>query len=122
MPFRKVVREGKIQLVVSGADQERKRPRPSALGAPSKEETLARQRSRANWLKAGDRRTGFFQARAATRKSINRIHSLQTVDGEICETKEEIHAEVQQFYTSLYTAQEYTDVEVVLHHVPHKIT
>ncbi|XP_073357848.1 uncharacterized protein [Aegilops tauschii subsp. strangulata] len=87
-----------------------------------KEEILARQRSRADWLKAGDRNTGFFQACAAACKSINRIRSLQTADGEICETKEEIHAEVQQFYTGLYTAQEFTDVEAVLHHVPHKIT
>ena len=82
-----------------------------------KEEILARQRSRADWLKAGDRNIGFFQARATARKSINRIRSLQTADGKLCETKEEIHAEVQQFYTSLYMAQDYTDVEAVLHHV-----
>ena len=83
---------------------------------------MARQRSRADWLKAGNHNTGFFQARAAARKSINRIRSLQTADGGICETKEQIHAEVQQVYTGLYTAQEDTDVEAVLHHVPHKIT
>ena len=53
-----------------------------------KEELMARQRSRADWLKAGDRNTGFFQARAASGKSINRIWSLQTADGGICETKE----------------------------------
>ena len=29
---------------------------------------------------------------------------------------------MQQFYTSLYTTQEHTDIEAVLHHVPHKIT
>ena len=42
-------------------------------------------------------------------------------DGRVCESVEEIHAEVQNFYTELYTAQPELDVEAVLHHVPAKV-
>ena len=46
---------------------------------------------------------------------------LMREDGRVCESVEEIHAEVQTFYTELYTAQPELDVEAVLHHVPAKV-
>lgn len=45
-----------------------------------REEIMEHQRSRIDWLKQGDRNTGFFQARAKARRRTNRIHSLQQND------------------------------------------
>jgi hypothetical protein len=39
----------------------------------AREEEMERQRSRADWLKAGDRNTGFFQEKAKVRGCTNRI-------------------------------------------------
>jgi hypothetical protein len=47
----------------------------------AREEEMERQRSRADWLKAGDRNTGFFQAKAKARGGTNRIRLLKRADG-----------------------------------------
>lgn len=43
-----------------------------------REEIMARQRSQSDWLRAGDRNTGFFQAQAKARRSRNRINTLES--------------------------------------------
>lgn len=87
-----------------------------------REEIMAQQRSRVDWLRAGDRNTGFFHAQSTARRTRNRISALEDANGVLCETKEAIHAVVQQFYTNLYSAQEELVVDEVLHHVPVKVT
>lgn len=81
-----------------------------------------KDRSRVDWLRAGDRNTGFFHAQSTARRTRNRISALEDANGVLCETKEAIHAVVQQFYTNLYSAQEELVVDEVLHHVPVKVT
>jgi hypothetical protein len=44
------------------------------------------------------------------------------LDGEVCETKEEMNGIVQNFYTGLYSAPEQIDVNAVLNSVPVKVT
>lgn len=78
---------------------------------------MARQRSRADWLKAGDQNTGYFQAVSVIR-SKNRITTLKDSNGVLRESKEEMMVEVQGFYMNLYSSQEEIDVDSVLHHVP----
>lgn len=85
-----------------------------------REEILARQRPRVDWLKAGDRNTAFFHARASARRSQNRIRTLKREDGVYCEKKEE--AEVNNFYVNLYTSQGNLDINAVLDYVPQKVT
>lgn len=43
----------------------------------AREGEMERQRSRADWLKSGDRNTGFFQAKAKARACKNRIRALK---------------------------------------------
>ncbi|KAJ1296597.1 hypothetical protein BS78_01G314000 [Paspalum vaginatum] len=55
-----------------------------------REEMMARQRSRVDWLKAGDRNTSFFHARATARRRANRINYLKRQDGSKPYSNEEI--------------------------------
>jgi hypothetical protein len=48
-----------------------------------KEDIMQKQRSRIDWLKAGDRNTQFFQAKASNCQRTNCIFALKRVDGEI---------------------------------------
>jgi hypothetical protein len=86
------------------------------------EEVMAKQRSRVDWLKEGDRNTAFFHARATVCKHQNRVRSLKSAAGVVCLEKEEIEGIVQSFYTDLFKAQEEIDVHGVLQFVPTKVT
>ncbi|KAM0845547.1 hypothetical protein ACQ4PT_056296 [Festuca glaucescens] len=65
-----------------------------------REEIMARQRSRVDWLREGDRNTAFFHARASARKKNNRINVLVRDDGSKCDDQEGIKAIPKQL---LYT-------------------
>ncbi|KAM0872367.1 hypothetical protein ACQ4PT_038765 [Festuca glaucescens] len=55
-----------------------------------REEVMARQRSRVEWLRAGDHNTAFFHARATARKRANKIKVLQRQDGSKCDDASEL--------------------------------
>lgn len=86
------------------------------------EEIFLRQRSRVLWLRAGDRNTKYFQAQAAQRKRMNKIESLERVDGSVCQTREENHAEVQEFFQSLYSSQGFRQMYDMLNLVTPRIS
>jgi hypothetical protein len=48
----------------------------------SREKVMEKQRSRADWLKEGDRNTAFFQAKSREHAKCNHITSLLKPDGE----------------------------------------
>ena len=56
----------------------RKQLKLRTLGLAAVERSRKRQASRLTWLKAGDARTAFFQAKINSRRRKNFIHSLQT--------------------------------------------
>jgi hypothetical protein len=87
-----------------------------------KEEVMAKQRSRVDWLKEGDRNTTFFHARASARKHQNKIRALKDDTGRLCMEKEEVKGIVQGFYTDLFKAQEVIHVQAVTQCVPAKVT
>ena len=64
----------------------------------AREEEMERQRSRTEWLKSGDRNTGFFQAKAKARARANRILSLKKPDGSCATEQEEIERVASEFY------------------------
>jgi hypothetical protein len=72
-----------------------------------REEIMARQRSRVEWLREGDRNTAFFHARASARKRANKIKALRRVDGSRCEDVTEMKGMVQEFYGNLFLFRTY---------------
>jgi hypothetical protein len=86
------------------------------------EEIMAKQRSRVDLLKEGDRNTSFFHARSSVRRSQNRIRVLTDENGVVLEEKEHINANIRGFYTELYEARDNINVQVVLNSVLVKVT
>jgi hypothetical protein len=87
-----------------------------------REEIMARQRSRVDWLKEGDRNTAFFHAKASVRKRTNKIKALVMDDGSRCENIEGIKNMVQNFYESLFSSEPTISMDAVLDAIPCKVT
>jgi hypothetical protein len=86
------------------------------------EEIMARQRSRVEWLREGDRNTSFFHARASARKRTNKISALVREDGSKCESQGEIKGMVHQFYEHLFSSEPCDSVDAVLDSIPVKVS
>ncbi|XP_075077018.1 uncharacterized protein LOC142163778 [Nicotiana tabacum] len=69
------------------------------------EEMTWRQKSRALWLKEGDRNTKFFHRTANARKRNNNIDQIM-IRHEVVEDPERIENEIIEFYKELYTEPE----------------
>jgi len=68
------------------------------------EEVLARSKSRALWLQAGDRNTKFFHARTTSRRKKNEIKGLENKDGVWCTEKAELTRIISDFYSDLFSS------------------
>ena len=88
----------------------------------AREEEMEKQRARMDWLKSGDRNTGFFQAKAKARARSNRILALKNSDGLLVNEQEEIERVAIEFYQGLFTAQENLDPGLICQYVPRKVT
>jgi hypothetical protein len=86
-----------------------------------REEIMARQRSRIEWLKEGDRNTSFFHARASTRRRTNTIRSLIREDGSRCEDLSEIKGMAEDFYGNLFSSEPVNSA-AVLNAIQPKVT
>ncbi|CAA0840461.1 DNAse I-like superfamily protein, partial [Striga hermonthica] len=71
--------------------------------AHQKEEVYWRMKSRAMWLKEGDRNSRFFHAVVAQRRKSNTIQRLVTGEGVICASKESIVHHLEGFYSNLFS-------------------
>jgi hypothetical protein len=87
-----------------------------------REEVMARQRSRVDWLREGDRNTAFFHARAAARKRANKISCLLREDGSRCTDMPEIKGMVHNFYEHLFSSEDCPSIDQVLDVIPHKVS
>lgn len=90
--------------------------------ALSREEIMERQRSRVDWLREGDRNTGFFQAKAKARARSNRIQALKNSEGVLVYEQEQLEELANNFYQDLFSAQAGLETELVCQHVPRKVT
>lgn len=69
------------------------------------EEIHYMQRSRANWLKFGNRNTGFFQAYASARRKKNLIKNLKDTDGNIVEGTVPLSEHIQNYFNGLFSSE-----------------
>jgi hypothetical protein len=68
------------------------------------EEVMEKQRSRVDWLCAGDRNTSFFHAKARQQARTNKIVVLQRQDGTLCTDQPGLELMVADFYRNLFLA------------------
>lgn len=68
-----------------------------------REEILWRQRSRATYLREGDRNTDWFHRQATWRRKQNTIMKLKNGQGQWIEEKEELHKMSTDFFKELFT-------------------
>jgi hypothetical protein len=88
----------------------------------SREEIMERQRSCLDWLKDGDRNTAMFQAKSQARAKRNKIMALKRDDGSMATEQAEIEGIATDFYRQLFSAQENLLPDLVLDHVPTKVS
>jgi hypothetical protein len=103
--------EARVQQLVSGSSVEIKEIEKKLHDLYEKEEIMYRQRSRQEWLKAGDRNTKYFQNRASHRKRKNTVKALRRDDGSRCTTNEGMVDMTLAFYQRLYTSEGSTNSE-----------
>lgn len=85
------------------------------------EEIMWKQRSRIQWLAAGDKNTKYFHQRASKRKKKKKIQSLSRVDGTTSTKRGEMGEMTREFYAHLYTTESAHNMDVVLDTVPRKV-
>jgi hypothetical protein len=87
-----------------------------------REEVMAKQRSRVDWLKEGDRNTSFFHARASARRRTNKIKALIREDGSRCTDTAEIKVQVENFYGNLFSSEPCDSTESIIDSMDGKVT
>jgi hypothetical protein len=87
-----------------------------------REEVMAKQRSRVDWLKEGDRNTSFFHARASARRRTNKIKALVREDGSLCTDTAEIKVQVENFYGNLFSSEPRDSTESIIDSINGKVT
>ena len=103
--LRAELEEAKSRAITSNSSLEVREVERKLHDMYDKEETMYRQRSRIEWLKAGDRNTKFFQNRATHRRRKNTIKFLKKEDGSRCETDEGMRDLARSFYGNLYSSE-----------------
>ena len=68
----------------------------------TREEIMWNQRSRASWIKWGDRNTKFFHATASQRRRRNKIVGIQGADGMWQEKQEDIESTILGYFESIF--------------------
>lgn len=88
----------------------------------SREEIMERQGSRLDWLEDGDCNTAMFQAKSRARAKRNKILALKRDDGSVATKQEDLEVIATDFYKEPFSAQDNLSPELVLDHVPRKVT
>ncbi|KAH9663932.1 reverse transcriptase domain-containing protein [Citrus sinensis] len=88
------------------------------------EEIFWKQRSRADWLKEGDRNTKVFHAKASARKKKNRISGLEDENGKWIEEDDKVEQLICDYFTHIFTTTNpsQSQLHAALETVPAKLT
>jgi hypothetical protein len=87
-----------------------------------REEVMWQQRSRVQWLRAGDKNTKFFHMRASQRKKKNKICKLKKEDGTVSMEADDLGRMTTRFYKDLYRSEGTSNMEMVQDTIPVKVT
>ena len=87
-----------------------------------REEMMWSQRSRALWIKCGDRNTKFFHATASNRQKKNRIEGLNDLEGRWREGEEEVEDIILKYFKDIYSTSFPTDFEASLSAVNRRVS
>ncbi|XP_058733373.1 uncharacterized protein LOC131604980 [Vicia villosa] len=73
-----------------------------------KEELMWIQRSRARWIRDGDRNTKYYHTKAVTQRRKNNILMIRGADGQWLEDADQIRIMVNNFYKDLFTLNQFS--------------
>ena len=76
------------------------------------EEIYWKQRSRANWLREGDKNTKYFHAKASARKRKNKVWGIENDQGIWLKERDEIDEEICSHFQELFTTSSPTPSQI----------
>lgn len=86
------------------------------------EQLYWKQKSRANWLREGDRNTKFFHAKTKQRRARNRLTKLKNPRGGWAESEEDIERVAAEHFQVLFTSSSPGNFDEALRYVTEKVT
>jgi hypothetical protein len=120
--LRRELEEERGRSIHSGPSRREKQIMARISEMLSREEIMEKQRARVDWLRDGDRNTALFQAKSRARAQRNKISTLKREDGSVAVQQEELEEVALDFYKQLFSAQDELEPNLILEHVPRKIT
>ena len=87
-----------------------------------REEVMWNQRSRALWIKCGDRNTKFFHATANNQQRKNRIEGISDSEGRWREDRMEVENVILEYFTKIYSTTYPTEFEASLNAVGSRVS
>ena len=106
--------EAKVRALSTGHSLEVREIEAQVREIYTREEIMYKQRSRVDWLSAGDQNTKYFQSRATHRKRKNTIKALRREDGTRCTVDEQMSETAASFYEGLFTSDGTSGANVLL--------
>lgn len=86
------------------------------------EDLFWKQKSRATWLREGDKNTKFFHATPKQHRARNRIIKLKDTDGSWVETEEKIEKVATTYFQNLFTSTNPSEYEEALRYIIPKVS
>lgn len=86
------------------------------------EELYRKQKSRANWLREGDRNIRFFHATTKQRRARNRVLRLRRSNGSGADTEDDMEQVVICYFLTLFTSSNPSDFDESLRYITEKVT
>jgi hypothetical protein len=87
-----------------------------------KEEQWWAQRARTSWLQHGDKNSKFFYLKASQRHRKNRINFINNPDGTISTQNKDIQGVFQQYFTTLFTSTNPTNMQDTINVVANRVS